>query len=118
MTHRIFVSKGTLDLGRNRNQRILEAQLDRQETKLENEDSKKILNLIESDSSPASLERFEEETLDKIDKEIKEENICIYYDVCHLYRYSMKCIFGKDNCRTKIFYDRYKDFDYGRQMGI
>ncbi len=65
-----------------------------------------------------SLEKFEEETLENIEEEVKEKYICIYYDTCSLHKYSMKCIFNKESCRTKIFYDRYKDFDYGMQLGI
>ena len=42
-------------------------------------------------------------------------NSCEYNDICPLHKYSMKCIFGQNRCRTYHFYKKYKKFDNGRQ---
>lgn len=56
--------------------------------------------------------------LDDIDEEETGNIMCEFDRICPLHKYSMKCIFKKENCRGYKFYRKYKEFDYGRYLGI
>lgn len=46
---------------------------------------------------------------------------CKYFDNCDIRKFGRINCLTKDTiktCRTYKFYEKYKDFDYGRQLGI
>ena len=97
---KIFISQGTLNYSRNRNQRKLEAKMDTLEGKC-------------SKDKPLFY------TLQNLPEKLIFE--CPHYNYCRIKDFGRINCLTKDTietCQTYKFYKKYKDFDYGRQLGI
>jgi len=81
--HKIFISQGTLEMGRNRSQKRLEAELD---TKKKNHNQTPI-NFLK---------------VCEYKKTLCPDNIK---------KYSMKCIFGKRDCQVRKYFKRFNGLD-------
>ena len=99
---KLFISQGTLELGRNRNERKLNAILDNNPNQ-----QQVVLNNILNPFS--SVDTGEDMVSVNSDSSFQTSPVCIHYPYCKSpHKFMIKCNYPID-CNIKKFYDRYKD---------
>ena len=102
MTKHIFTSQATLNMGRNRSQRQLDAKIDNQGNGLVNSLSNFDTTGEDVVFLPSQTTFHTSPVICKYQKDICPDNIP---------KYSMKCIYHKNDCSIKKYFDRYRRSD-------
>jgi hypothetical protein len=101
---KIFISQGSLELGRGRNQRRLNAILDNQQTKDDGSDTIPFFQSVDTgEVTDGNSDSHSEAPL------FISSPVCIHYSYCKSpHKFMIKCNYPMD-CNIKRYYDRYKD---------
>ena len=97
MSKILIISQGTLEMGRNRSNRRLIARLDNPKNQKNGFDTIKSTSGEIRGSSPI---------------------FCEFKSICpdNIHKYSMKCIYGKEDCRIRKYFKKFEDLNSKKEI--